>query len=90
MVFPWMFEEFEALRPLKEAADILARKADWPQLYQLETLERNSVPVAGATYYEDMYVDFELAQVCSEFSSLVSDYHQQGRGVAGHMLVHKV
>ena len=66
MVFPWMFEEFEALRPLKEAADILASKADWPQLYKVETLSRNSVPVAGATYYEDMYVDFELAQVRSE------------------------
>ena len=71
MVFPWMFEEFEALRPLREAADILANKADWPQLYDLATLQRNSVPVAGATYYEDMYVDFELAQVCSRFVHLV-------------------
>ncbi len=71
MVFPWMFEEFEALRPLKEAADILAKKADWPQLYKLETLRKNSVPVAGATYYEDMYVDFELAQVRSRPSCLV-------------------
>ena len=64
-----MFEEFEALRPLKDAADILARKADWPTLYNLETLEGNSVPVAGAAYYEDMYVDFELAQVCSTVSN---------------------
>ena len=63
MVFPWMFEEFAALQPVKEAAEILAKKADWPKLYDLETLESNSVPVAGATYYEDMYVDFELAQV---------------------------
>ena len=58
-----MFEEFAALQPVKEAAEILAQKADWPKLYDLETLESNSVPVAGATYYEDMYVDFELAQV---------------------------
>lgn len=60
-----MFEEFAALQPLKEAAGILAQKADWPQLYDLDTLESNTVPTAGATYYEDMYVDFELAQVCT-------------------------
>lgn len=64
MVFPWMFEEFAALRPLKQAAHLLAQKADWPKLYNLDMLQSNSVPVAGATYYEDMYVDFELAQVC--------------------------
>lgn len=29
-----------------------------------ETLQRNSVPVAGATPYEDISVDSELAQVC--------------------------
>ena len=63
MVFPWMFEEFAALRQLKEAAHLLAQKADWPKLYNLDTLQSNSIPVAGATYYEDMYVDFELAQV---------------------------
>ena len=30
MVFPWMFDEFSALAPLKEAAAILAAKEDWP------------------------------------------------------------
>ena len=85
-----MFEEFEALRPLKEAADLLARKAGWPQLYNVKILERNSVPVAGATYYEDMYVDFELAQVCAGSSPLVSGDHQQQRSAAGRMPVHAV
>ena len=64
MVFPWMFEDFAALQPLKEAADTLAKRSDWPGLYNLDTLGTNTVPTAGATYYEDMYVDFELAQVC--------------------------
>ena len=63
MVFPWMFEDFAALQPLKEAAEILAKRSDWPVLYNLDTLGTNTVPTAGATYYEDMYVDFELAQV---------------------------
>ncbi|EFN50920.1 hypothetical protein CHLNCDRAFT_141711 [Chlorella variabilis] len=62
MVFPWMFEDFAALRPLKEAAEIVAGDADWPALYDVRRLEENSVPVATATYYEDMFVDFELGQ----------------------------
>lgn len=52
MVFPWMFEDFAALRPLKEAAEIVAGDADWPALYDVRRLEENSVPVATATYYE--------------------------------------
>lgn len=63
MVFPWMFEDFAALQPLKEAAELLAKKSNWPGLYNLDVLGANTVPAAGATYYEDMYVDFELAQV---------------------------
>jgi hypothetical protein len=62
MVFPWMFEDFAALRPFKEAAQILATKADWPKLYDLEALSHNQIPVAAATYLEDMYVDYNLAQ----------------------------
>ena len=68
-----MFEDFAALRPLKEAAEILAKKSDWPGLYDLDVLGANTVPTAGATYYEDMYVDFELAQVrlaCFTFETL--------------------
>lgn len=29
MVFPWMFEDVAALRPYKQAADLIADKADW-------------------------------------------------------------
>src|SRR5581483_1581090 len=59
-VFPWMFDEYSALRPLKEAAEILA-KHSWPNLYDAEALRRNDVPAAAAVYAEDMYVDFELS-----------------------------
>jgi len=57
MVYPWMFEEYEYLRPLREAAEILARRDRWPRLYDAEKLRANTVPVAAAIYYADMYVE---------------------------------
>ena len=57
MVYPWMFNEYVELRPLKAAAEILAGMADWPALHDIETLRRNSVPCAAAIYYDDMYVE---------------------------------
>jgi pimeloyl-ACP methyl ester carboxylesterase len=55
-VFPWMFEELGALRPLREAADLLAEHP-WPRLYDPEVLAHNSVPAAAAIYTEDLYVE---------------------------------
>lgn len=54
MVFPWMFDEFAELKPFKEVAHLLAHKEDWPNLYDIESLKGNDVPVAAACYYEDM------------------------------------
>ena len=62
MVFPWMFEEVGALRPLARVAERLARKSDWPRLYDLAALRACRVPCAAAVYWEDMYVDFGLSQ----------------------------
>lgn len=55
MIFPWMFDDFAALRPFKESAQILSEKFDWPVLYNLENLKANRVPAAAMCYYEDMY-----------------------------------
>jgi pimeloyl-ACP methyl ester carboxylesterase len=55
-VYPWMFEDYSALRPLREAAGILAG-VEWPRLYDLDVLRRNEVPAAAAVYAEDMYVE---------------------------------
>jgi pimeloyl-ACP methyl ester carboxylesterase len=55
-VFPWMFEDYGALRPLAGAAEILA-EYEWPQLYDAERLRANEVPAAAAIYAEDMYVE---------------------------------
>ena len=55
-VYPWMFEDYAALAPLREAAELLA-DAEWPRLYDPEQLARNEVPAAAAVYAEDMYVE---------------------------------
>jgi pimeloyl-ACP methyl ester carboxylesterase len=55
-VYPWMFEEYAALAPLGEAAEILARN-EWPRLFDPERLSRSEVPAAAAIYTEDMYVE---------------------------------
>lgn len=43
MVFPWLFDDFAYLQPYKAAADLVAAKQDWPQLYSQHTLSRNKV-----------------------------------------------
>jgi pimeloyl-ACP methyl ester carboxylesterase len=57
MVYPWMFDDYAYLRPLKEAANLLAADDSWPRLYDLPTLGANTVPCAAAVYYDDMYVE---------------------------------
>jgi len=61
MIYPWMIEADPVLRPLREAAGILAERDDWPPLYDPARLAANEVPVAAAVYYDDMYVDREFA-----------------------------
>jgi pimeloyl-ACP methyl ester carboxylesterase len=55
-VYPWMFEDYSALAPLREAAELLA-SVEWPRLYDPDVLSRNDVPAAAAVYAEDMYVE---------------------------------
>ena len=67
MVYPWMAEEYEALRPLRECAEILAERTDWPRLYDLDTLRTNTVPVVAAIYLDDMYVESTYSQETAAF-----------------------
>jgi pimeloyl-ACP methyl ester carboxylesterase len=55
-VFPWMFEDYGALAPLREAAELLAAH-EWPRLYDEVVLRANEVPVAAAVYADDPYVE---------------------------------
>ncbi len=62
MIYPWMFDGYTQLQPLKAAAEILAATSAWPPLYDVAQLLRNTVPVAAAVYYDDMYVHREFSQ----------------------------
>ena len=66
MIYPWMFTEIGALRPLQETAEILAAREDWPSLYDPAVLKQNRVPVAAAMYYDDMYVERENSKKTAE------------------------
>lgn len=55
-VYPWMFDDYRALAPLREAAQLLAEH-EWPFLYDPAVLASNEVPCAAAIYTEDMYVE---------------------------------
>ena len=55
-VFPWLFEDYSALAPLREAAELLAAH-EWPRLYDPAALAGNEVPVAAAIYADDLYVE---------------------------------
>ena len=46
MVFPWMFEDFDELVPLRETADMIANIDDWPSLYDIDNLKCNTVPAS--------------------------------------------
>ncbi len=61
MIYPWMFDSNASLTPLKEAAELLAAKDDWPALYDPAVLAGNEVPVAALVNYDDMYVERELS-----------------------------
>jgi len=61
MIWPGSLDEISALQPMKEAAELLAQKEDWPTLYDREALAANEVPVAAAVYENDMYVDREYS-----------------------------
>ncbi|OLR93919.1 proline iminopeptidase [Actinokineospora bangkokensis] len=60
MIYPWMFEEFTELRPFAGAAHLLAEESDWPDLYDLDRLAANDVPVAALVYDGDLYTPVEL------------------------------
>ena len=64
-VFRWMFEDYGALRPLAEAAHILA-EMEWPDLYDVERLSTNSVTAAAAIYADDMYVERVYSEETAE------------------------
>nr|GMD38058.1 Alpha/beta hydrolase-1 [Ipomoea batatas] len=94
MVFPWLFDEIHALRPFKEAAELLAKRKDWAPLYDIATLNNNKVPVAATVYYEDLYVNFKLSmETASQIAGIrlwvTNEYMHSGlRDGGGQVLDH--
>jgi hypothetical protein len=94
-VYPWMFEDYGALAPLRDAAHLLAEH-EWPRLYDPERLRSNEVPVAAAIYAEDMYVERALseeaaAQIRGLRPWLTNEYEHNGlradgARVLGHLI----
>ena len=61
MVFRRTFDDCAELRGLKQVTDKLMEFDAWPDLYDVEQLEKNEVPVYAAVFVHDMYVGFESA-----------------------------
>ena len=60
-VFPWMWEDYGALRAHRAAAELLSEHP-WPALYDADRLRRNEVPVAATIYVNDLYVERNFAE----------------------------
>ncbi len=57
---------YPQLQALKDVANVLAKKADWPKRYDVGRLRKNTVPVAAAVYYDDMYVPREFSEAAAQ------------------------
>lgn len=66
-VYPWMFDDYSGLGPLREAAHLIADHA-WPSLYDADQLRANEVPSAAAIYVNDLYVERQFSE---ETASLI-------------------
>jgi len=93
VILPWMFDQIRALRPFRAAVDALLAPRDWPLLYDLDRLASNEVPVAAVQYYDDPYVDLDLALATGIGNSQVwitNEYLHDGLRVAGDEIVPKL
>lgn len=96
MVYPWYFDQDPALHPLRDVAELLAAKQDWPPLYDVHQLAANLVPAAAAVYADDIYVDRKLSlETAAAVRGLqvweTGDFHHDGiaddgEGIFGRLL----
>ena len=70
-----IFRDEAALRPFAEAMNLPNQKGDWPNLYDLDQLAHNQVPVAAAIYFDDLYVDSGLSLQTDSGLSLQTAAH---------------
>ena len=95
MIYPWMFDEYERLRPLKDAAEILAHYDGWPRLYDPAALRTNTVPCAAAIYYTDMYVERRFSEETAQAIKgmkvwITSEYEHNALRAEGEIILGKL
>lgn len=95
MVFPWMFDQYACLKPLKKAAELLAEKEDWTPLYNAEQLANNKVPVSCAVYADDMFVEMDisretLANIPNAKAWITNEYEHNGLRADGERVLDKL
>ena len=95
MIYPWMFEEYNCLKPLRAAAEKLAEYKDWGSLYDPSKLRNNTVPCAAALYFNDMYVDRDLSkQTASQIKNIklwiTNEFEHDGLRRNGDTIVPKL
>ncbi|KAK6380397.1 hypothetical protein LTS17_005587 [Exophiala oligosperma] len=81
MVFRSVFSDNADLRRVAETAELLESDSDWPALYDLDRLRRNTVPVYAAVFADDMYVDLNFSL---KTAGLVDNYHMHLTNVMFH------
>jgi pimeloyl-ACP methyl ester carboxylesterase len=93
-MFPWMFDEYGALAPLRDVADLLAERA-WPRLYDRARLASNEVPVAALIYVNDAYVprsfsEQTAAQIGGLRTWLTDEYEHNGLRADGERILDRL
>jgi pimeloyl-ACP methyl ester carboxylesterase len=90
-IFPWVFEDYAALAPARDAAEELSQH-QWEPLYDPEVLAANTVPTAAAIYTEDLYVERAFSeQTVAATPNLhgwvTSEYDHNGLRVDGERIL---
>lgn len=92
MVFKSVFDDNVELHGLRDVAELLEQKTDWPRLYDSDQLRDNEVPVYAAVFVDDMYVDFgyacETAKIIAGCKTFITNvmYHDAVRSKTTEVL----
>jgi hypothetical protein len=93
-VFPWMFEDYGALRPLQEASKQLAEH-ERPRLFDPGRLARNEVAASSIVYADDMYVERTLSEATAASirglrTWVTNEYEHDGLRVDGGRILDRL
>jgi len=93
-IFRWMLDDYGALTPLREAADLLAERT-WPRLYDRARLAANEVPAAALIYANDPYVprlfsEQTAAQIGGLRTWVTNEYEHNGLRADGERILDRL